>query len=232
MNADWIDIAASVSTAPSRSSSSKAHEEPQAREGGDRSRLPEEYRCEKCGASLVYRFGKNGRFLSCSTYPECDYACPCDRDGKPQPIEHADVACHKCDSAMIKRAGRFGPFFGCSAYPECDGILKADKEGRPLAPAVPPLDTDLPCAKCGEHLVLRNGVRGPWLSCSKYPKCRGRGKWSELEDEVKAEWTAALEAHEKAHPIPIIRTLEGEPLTDAKGKPIEHEDADGALSSE
>ncbi|MFC1738741.1 topoisomerase DNA-binding C4 zinc finger domain-containing protein, partial [Planctomycetota bacterium] len=30
----------------------------------------------------MYRFGKNGRFLSCSAYPECKYACPCDREGK------------------------------------------------------------------------------------------------------------------------------------------------------
>ncbi|MGP1310955.1 MAG: DNA topoisomerase, partial [Phycisphaerales bacterium] len=57
---------------------------------------PKEYRCEKCGADLVYRFGKNGRFLSCSRYPDCDYACPCDREGKPQKAETVDVACHKC----------------------------------------------------------------------------------------------------------------------------------------
>ena len=183
---------------------------------------PDEYRCEKCDAGLVYRFGKNGRFLSCSRYPECDYAAPCDREGKPQPIQTADVACHKCGAPMIKRSGRFGPFYGCSRYPDCDGILKADKKtGKPLAPQPPALETDLPCAKCEDaHLVLRNGARGPWLACSRYPKCRGRGKWSELDDDVKAKWEAALEAHEKKHPIPIIRTLDGEPLTDAKGKPL------------
>ncbi len=187
---------------------------------------PEEYRCEKCDASLVYRFGKNGRFLSCSTYPKCDFACPCDRDGKPQPIQTANVACIKCGEAMIKRTGRFGPFYGCSAYPDCDGILKADKKtGAPVAPTPPPLETDLPCPKCDATLNLRRGVRGPWLSCSTYPKCRGRGKWSELDADTKARWEKALEEHEKKHPIPIVRDLDGVALTDERGKPIPPEES-------
>ncbi|MCA9311390.1 MAG: topoisomerase DNA-binding C4 zinc finger domain-containing protein, partial [Phycisphaerales bacterium] len=187
---------------------------------------PEEYRCEECGASLVYRFGKSGRFLSCSTYPKCSYACPVDREGKPRPIETTNVACHLCGSAMIKRSGRFGPFLGCSAYPACDGILKFDKKGRVVAPTPPPLQTDLPCPKCQSPLNLRNGARGPWLSCSAFPKCRGRGKWAELDDPTKSKWEKALAAHEHEHPIPIIRDLEGNPLTDAKGKPLEKEEAE------
>jgi len=184
---------------------------------------PEEYRCEKCGAGLVYRFGKNGRFLSCSRYPDCDYAVPCDREGKPQPVQPVDVACPECGAAMIKRSGRFGPFFGCSRYPECEGTLKADKQGRPLAPQPPPLETDLPCAKCDSHLVLRRSARGPWLSCSRYPKCRGRGKWAELPDEVKTKWENALAEHERRHPIPVIRDLSGRALTDERGKPLHEE---------
>lgn len=185
---------------------------------------PKEYRCEKCGADLVYRFGKNGRFLSCSRYPECDYACPCDREGRPQKVETANIACHKCGAPMTKRTGRFGPFLGCSRYPDCDGILKLDKKGRVLAPQPPALLTDLPCPKDQKPLVLRNGVRGPWLSCSNFPKCRGRGKWAELPDAVREHWEKALAEHEKQHPVPIIRDLEGNPLTDAKGKPIEGDD--------
>ncbi len=182
---------------------------------------PKEYRCEECEADMVYRFGKSGRFLSCSRYPDCKYASPCDREGKPQPIENANVRCHKCGEPMIKRTGRFGPFYGCSAYPECDGILKADKQGLPLAPQPPALETDLPCPKCEDRMLnLRNGVRGPWLSCSGFPKCRGRGKWKEIDDETRAHWEKALADHEKRHPIPVITDLEGKALTDAKGKAI------------
>jgi DNA topoisomerase-1 len=42
---------------------------------------PAPYKCPKCGSGTVFKFGKNGRFLSCAAYPECDYASPVDRDG-------------------------------------------------------------------------------------------------------------------------------------------------------
>jgi DNA topoisomerase-1 len=218
-HADWVEVLARFYD-PFEKALEAAHENLKHAKA-EIQPAPEQYRCEKCDASLVYRFGKNGRFLSCSRYPDCDYACPCDRDGKPKPIETANVACVKCGGPMIKRSGRFGPFFGCAAYPECDGILKSDKKGRPLAPQPPALETDLPCPKCESPLVLRNGVRGPWLACSRYPKCRGRGKWTELEDATREKWEKALAAHEKEHPIPIVRDLEGVALTDEKGKPIE-----------
>ncbi len=185
---------------------------------------PEEYRCEKCGSSLVYRFGKNGRFLSCSTYPDCTYACPVDRNGKPRPNELVNVKCPKTGRPMVRRNGRFGPFLATLTHegePQNFGlILNIDKKGFVNAPSQPPLVTDLECPNDGGMLNLRNGVRGPWLGCSNFPKCRGRGKWAELDDAKKAELEAALAEHDKAHPIPIITTLDGTPLTDAKGKPL------------
>jgi DNA topoisomerase-1 len=185
---------------------------------------PKEYRCAVCQSDLVYRFGKNGRFLSCSNYPNCTYACPVDREGKPRPAEHVNVACVKCGGPMIKRNGRFGPFLGCARYNDeanpCDGILNIDKKGYVVAPSQPPLLTDLPCPKCQSPMNLRNGIRGPWLGCSKFPKCRGRGKYAEVPEAKRAELEKQLAAHEKAHPIPIVKTLDGKPLTDSKGKPL------------
>jgi DNA topoisomerase-1 len=191
---------------------------------------PDEYRCKDCGSPTVYRFGKNGKFLSCSRYPDCKWASPINREGEPVEPEQANVACHECGSPMQLRKGRFGPFLGCTNYPECSGILKVDKQGHPVPPAVPPLETDLPCPKCGEHLVLRNGKRGPWLACSTYPKCRGRGAWAKLEPDVKEQWQKALDAHMKAHPLPIIRDLEGQPLTDEQGRPIKREESAEAVA--
>lgn len=185
---------------------------------------PKEYRCAVCQSDLVYRFGKNGRFLSCSNYPSCTYACPVDREGKPRPAEHVNVACVKCGGPMIKRNGRFGPFLGCARYNDevnpCDGILNIDKKGYVVAPSQPPLLTDLPCPKCQSPMNLRSGIRGPWLGCSKFPKCRGRGKYAEVPEAKRAELEKQLAAHEKANPIPIVRTLDGKPLTDSKGKPL------------
>ncbi len=186
---------------------------------------PAEYKCPTCGSGLVYRFGKNGRFLSCATYPECKYASPVDRDGKPRPAaETINVACPKCGTAMTRRTGRFGPFLGCARYGDktqpCDGILNVDKKGKVVAPSPPALLTELPCPTCGSPLNLRGGLRGPWLGCSRFPKCRGRGKWQELDKAKQDALVAQLEAHEKAHPVPIIKTMDGTPLTDSKGKPL------------
>ncbi|HVZ35088.1 MAG TPA: DNA topoisomerase, partial [Polyangiaceae bacterium] len=185
---------------------------------------PKEYRCQLCGSDLVYRFGKNGRFLSCSNFPECKYACPVDREGKPRPIESSNIACVKCGSPMSRRTGRFGPFLGCTRYNDkenpCDGLLNIDKKGYVTAPSQPPLLTDLPCPKCESPMNLRNGVRGPWLGCSRFPKCRGRGKWAEVPEAQRKKLEELLEAHDKANPIPIVRTLDGRPLTDKNGKPL------------
>ncbi|CAG1001797.1 DNA topoisomerase 1 [Phycisphaerales bacterium] len=186
---------------------------------------PDEYKCPTCGASLVYRFGKNGRFLSCSTYPACNYASPVDREGKPRPAaESVDVACPKCGTAMNKRVGRFGPFLGCSKYGDkiapCDGILNLDKKGRVVAPSPKPLLTDLPCPICEAPLNLRGGLRGLWLSCSRFPKCRGRGKWAELPEPKRLELEKAFKQHEKTNPTPTIRTMAGKALTDSHGKPL------------
>ncbi len=182
---------------------------------------PDNIRCEKCGATTVYRFGKNGRFLSCSRYPDCDYASPIDAEGKPKKIEPVDVACPKCGAPMNKRTGRFGAFLGCTKYPDCDGIVKLDRKERPVAPQPPPYTTDLPCPKCGEPLNLRSGKRGPWLSCSAFPKCRGRGAWSKLDPKEQERLEKALTAHERLHPIPVLTDLKGHPLTDDRGQPLE-----------
>ena len=186
---------------------------------------PKEYRCAKCNSDLVYRFGKNGRFLSCSRYPDCDYASPVDREGKPRPAaEGVNVACPKCGSAMTKRTGRFGVFLSCTRYGDksspCTGILNLDRKGKVQAPSPPPLVTDLPCPTCQSPMNLRNGVRGPWLGCSRFPKCRGRGKGAEVPEARRKEREAALAQHDKANPVAIIRTLDGKALTDAKGKAL------------
>jgi DNA topoisomerase-1 len=175
---------------------------------------PEQYKCPTCGSPTMYRFGRNGRFLSCSTYPACKYAAPVDRDGVPQAPEHTDVACPKCSAPMLLRKGRFGPFLSCSRYPDCDGIVKIDRKGFVSPPKAPPLITDLPCPKCAKPLALRSGKRGPWLSCSNYPKCRGRESWAKLPEADQKKWELALLNHEKQHPLIPIKTLDGKVIPD------------------
>ena len=185
---------------------------------------PAPYECADCGAATVYRFGKNGVFLSCSTYPACKYACPVDREGKPRVAEYVNVRCPATGRPMVRKTGRFGPFITTLLEKDEDPtsgiILNLDKKGHIKAPSPPPLLTQLECSKCGKPLALRDGVRGPWLGCSGFPKCRGRGKWAELDDATRARLEQELEAHMKKHPVQVIYTLDGRALTDGKGKPL------------
>ena len=134
---------------------------------------PSEYKCPKCGQQLVYRFGKNGRFLSCSDYPKCKFACPCDREGKMIEEKQSEHNCPVCGKPMVYKRGRFGPFLGCSDYPNCKTVLSLDKEGNALPPKPPPEPTGLKCYKCKEgELVIRQSKKGPFLGCGRFPKCR------------------------------------------------------------
>lgn len=165
---------------------------------------PSEYKCPECGKQLVYRFGKNGRFLSCSAYPECKFACPCDREGKRVEEKISSHKCHVCGKAMVERRGRFGPFLGCSDYPKCKTILKLDKEGNVLPPKKPPEPTGVKCYKCkGGELVVREGKRGPFLGCNKFPKCRTIISIKQLENlkKLQAEGVWPPESYEEADRI-------------------------------
>ena len=134
---------------------------------------PSEYKCPDCEKELVYRFGKNGKFLSCSDYPACKFSAPCDKDGKMIEEKVSEHKCSACGRQMMYKNGRFGPFLGCSGYPDCKTILNIDKAGNVLPPKPPPEPTEIKCHKCKEGmLVIRQGKKGPFLGCGRFPKCR------------------------------------------------------------
>ena len=177
---------------------------------------PAIYKCPKCGSRTCYRFGRNGRFLSCTTYPECDYAAPIDRRGRPLLPERVDVLNPEDGSSMELRNGRFGPFLASENYPESSFVLNLDRKGNIKYPSVPPLvippeegEGGLRCEKCGSALNLRRGKKGPWLGCSKFPKCRGRMAWAKVPEERQQELEAALDAHIAANPQPKIARHDG-----------------------
>lgn len=117
-----------------------------------------EHVCEKCEKPMVIRWGRHGRFLACSGYPECKNSRPLDGD-KPQVADTpTDEVCDKCASPMVIKTGRFGKFMACTKYPEC-------KSTRPLP-------TGVKCPKDGGDLVERRTKKGrSFWSCSNYPKC-------------------------------------------------------------
>jgi DNA topoisomerase-1 len=153
---------------------------------------PSEYKCPKCAEPMVYRFGKNGRFLSCSAYPDCKFACPCDSEGKMVEEQVTEHKCPNCGKPMTFKRGRFGPFLGCSDYPQCKTILKVDKSGNPLPPKPPPEPTGITCHKCRQgELVVRQSKRGPFLGCNRFPKCRTIVSHNEIERLKKLQQQGA-----------------------------------------
>jgi len=181
---------------------------------------PAIYKCPECGSKTAYRFGKNGRFLTCASYPDCKYAAPIDRQGRPTLPERVDVACPEDGSAMEKRTGRFGPFLASINYPDVKTVVNLDKKGGIKYPTPPPLLIEsLKCEKCESPMNLRSGKRGPWLGCSTFPKCKGRMGWKTLEDEVRTTLETALEEHEKDNPQVKVKTLSG--MVIPEGTPIE-----------
>ena len=157
------------------------------------------YMCPKCGKPMLYRISKTGFFLACSDR-ECATTQPVDPQGKPTLREVSQHKCPICGREMIKRKGRFGEFLGCSGYsvknengePSCTCIINLDKDGNPLPPKPKPITTTVACPTCGSPLYLRGGKRGPWLGCSKYPKCRGRAAMTKLSPEDAKQVEALL----------------------------------------
>jgi len=112
-------------------------------------------KCPKCGRDLVIKWGRNGRFIACTGYPECTYTRPLDEE-----VEETKEVCPKCGARLVVKVGKFGRFLACSNYPEC----KFTK----------PLSTGVKCPEegCGGEIVERRTRRGKtFFGCSNYPKC-------------------------------------------------------------
>ncbi|TSA01239.1 MAG: type I DNA topoisomerase [Methylococcus sp.] len=120
--------------------------------------------CPDCGNKLSIRLGRNGRFVGCTTYPECKYTRNLKDDGTqaaPEVVEGR--TCPKCESPLIIKTGRYGKFIGCSGYPGCKHIEPLEK----------PEDTGVECPECHQgNLTKRKSRFGKlFYSCSTYPSC-------------------------------------------------------------
>lgn len=132
--------------------------------------------CPTCGGQLSIRLGRNGRFIGCTNYPECDYT----RDLNPNKAEPEAKEivqgrnCPKCDSPLEIKNGRYGKFIGCSAYPKCKHIEPLER----------PVDTGVACPKCAKGTLQRKKSRRGkiFYSCSTYPKC-DYAVWNEPIEE-------------------------------------------------
>ena len=109
--------------------------------------------CDKCGAMMVYKLGRYGRFLACPNFPEC-------RNTKAIQVE-IDAPCPKCGGKLLQKTSRKGrKFYGCERYPECDCV-----------------SWDMPvsekCPKCGSYMTLSHTKKGDFYVCAN-ENCRER----------------------------------------------------------
>ncbi len=122
--------------------------------------------CPKCGKKLSKRLGRNGYFIGCTGYPECDYTRNVDDEvgasNEPQIVEGR--SCPKCESALVIKRGRYGKFIGCSNYPNC----------KHMEPLEKPADTGVQCPECKQASMLKRKSRYGkiFYSCARYPDCK------------------------------------------------------------
>jgi DNA topoisomerase-1 len=104
-------------------------------------------KCPEDGAELVIRYGRFGKFISCSNFPTCRYTEPW--------LEKIGVTCPKDGGDVVARKTRKGRiFFGCMNYPNCDFTSWK----RPLK---------VPCPKCSSLLVVSNKREAQCTNCQE-----------------------------------------------------------------
>ncbi len=129
--------------------------------------------CDKCGAPMIIKTGRYGKFLACSAYPNCKNIKGL--NGQNQNGEKSEELkkleekyrgeiCAKCGAAMAVKTGKFGPFLACTAYPKCKNIVNIKENSH---------STGVKCPSCGEgEIVEKRSRRGIFYACNRYPECK------------------------------------------------------------
>jgi DNA topoisomerase I len=130
--------------------------------------------CDKCGSKMVIKWGKFGRFMACSGYPECRNTREIPKSGpaeEPKESQLEEIQCEKCGKLMVLKRGRFGEFMACSGYPECRNTKRIVKTARETTVTQDiPLDEE--CPVCRKKLAIKHGRFGEYTACSDYPNCK------------------------------------------------------------
>jgi DNA topoisomerase-1 len=149
-----------------------------------------EHACQLCQKPMTVRKSRTGVFLGCTGYPECRFTLPCDENGVPlrqMSEEELKRPCEACGQGTLEvKWKRTRSFLGCNRYPKCKNTASLP-EGAFVRkpPAPPPEQAGVSCDKCGRAMVIRKSRRGPFLSCSGFPRCRNAKPLDKLH-ELKA----------------------------------------------
>jgi len=127
---------------------------------------PKEFKCPVCKGSMVIKLSKNGKFMSCAKFPDCNGARTIEGTELEGPKETGEK-CPDCkDGKLIERDGKFGRFIACNNYPKCKFIKKDPEMDRKNS-------TGVECPTCKKGFMMaRRGRFGVFYSCSRYPDCK------------------------------------------------------------
>lgn len=126
---------------------------------------PSDVPCDKCGAMMVYKMGRFGRFLACPNFPEC-------RNTKPI-VTYIDAPCPKCGGRLMEKTSKKNrKFYGCEHYPECDFVSWE----KPVTEK---------CPQCGSYMIEKRSRKGEvWHLCANETcRCRVEVPGEEQEEE-------------------------------------------------
>lgn len=131
---------------------------------------PANLKCPECGAPMIIKLSRGGKFYSCSRYPDCTGAMTIEGKVLEGPKETGED-CPECKKGkLIEREGKFGKFIACSNYPKCK-FIKKDEAAE--AERMKASDTGVQCPECKEGtMVEKRGRYGLFYGCSNYPKCK------------------------------------------------------------
>jgi DNA topoisomerase-1 len=137
--------------------------------------------CSECGANMVIKTGRFGKFYACPNYPKCRNTMQLDPEtGKPvsaaqkQAAVESDVKCEKCGKTMVIKQGRYGEFLACPGYPQCKNIKNIDKGGKSGGDSAGGGGADVPlapCPLCGKPLKKIVTRKSTFYGCTAYPDC-------------------------------------------------------------
>jgi len=120
--------------------------------------------CKNCGKPMVIKWGRFGKFIACTGYPECKTTKEIGNGGPSSEDEDknkVDELCGKCGAPMILKIGRFGKFIACTKYPEC-------KFTKPIS-----LGIACPEKECKGDISSRRSKKGrTFYGCTEYPNCK------------------------------------------------------------
>ncbi|MEK7185356.1 MAG: DNA topoisomerase, partial [Patescibacteria group bacterium] len=123
-------------------------------------------KCPVCGAGMIIKLGKSGKFLSCEKFPDCVGARTITGEELEGPRETGEL-CPECATGkLIERDGKYGRFIACNNYPKCK-FVKKDPELEKKA------STGVACPVCKKGFMMeKRGRFGLFYSCSNYPDCK------------------------------------------------------------